>query len=62
MNLQLDNLRNAYLSGDTTLRNESENVALMAVQGPKAIEIVQRLPDLPLADLKFYHFLNAPAG
>ncbi|MBT8400875.1 MAG: glycine cleavage system aminomethyltransferase GcvT [Rhodothermia bacterium] len=51
-----------HLTGDTTLRNESENVALMAIQGPKAIEIVQRLTDLPLADLKFYHFLNAPAG
>ncbi len=51
-----------HLAGDTTLEDASDDVALMAVQGPKAVAIVQSLTDLPLADLKFYHFLKAGPG
>jgi aminomethyltransferase len=40
----------------------SAQTALLAIQGPRAIEIVGRLTDLPVADLKYYHFLAAPEG
>ena len=52
----------AHASGDVDLRDESDNIALMAVQGPRAIDIVQSLTDLPVSDLKSYHFLMAPGG
>ena len=44
------------------LENASEAVALLAVQGPKSIEIVQRLTDAPLGDLKYYHFTEITGG
>ncbi len=44
------------------VENVSDSVALIAVQGPAATGIVQSLTDLPVSDLKFYHFLQAPAG
>lgn len=44
------------------LTNVSDDVALLAVQGPRAIGIVQALTDEPLDDLKFYHFLQPSAG
>ena len=47
---------------DAALDNISEEVALMAVQGPEAIGIVQDMTDLPLDDIKFYHFLQPEAG
>lgn len=38
------------------MRNESDNIGLLAVQGPKAIDVLQRLTTVNLADIKFYHF------
>jgi aminomethyltransferase len=44
------------------VENVSDEVALIAVQGPEATAIVQTLTDLPVSELNFYHFLKAPAG
>ena len=44
------------------LENASDQVALMAVQGPKSLSIVQKLTDAPLDELKYYHFLEPPSG
>ena len=44
------------------LENASEEVALMALQGPRAFEIAGAVTDAPIGDLKFYHFLEAPSG
>ena len=44
------------------LKNISEDVALIAVQGPTAMEIVQSITDVSLDDLKFYHFIELPSG
>ena len=38
------------------LSNISENLSLIAVQGPKAVEILQNYTDLNLSAIKFYHF------
>jgi len=40
------------------LHNLSEQYALLALQGPKAETILQRLTDLPLAPVGFYHFVE----
>ncbi len=38
------------------LRNISENLSLIAVQGPKAIALLQNYTALNLSSIKFYHF------
>ncbi|MGE0587510.1 MAG: glycine cleavage system aminomethyltransferase GcvT [Cyclobacteriaceae bacterium] len=38
------------------LKNISENVCLFAVQGPKAVDILQKLTKTDLAAIKYYHF------
>ena len=39
-----------------TLTNASEDYCQIAVQGPKAVEIAQKLTDVKLEDIKYYHF------
>ncbi|MEZ4897862.1 MAG: glycine cleavage system aminomethyltransferase GcvT [Saprospiraceae bacterium] len=41
---------------DTRMVNISDQSALLALQGPKALEILQPLTDVNLAELKYYHF------
>ena len=49
-----------YTEGlDVTLRNDSEAYSLLAVQGPKATEILQTLTGVDLAEIKYYHFVIA---
>ncbi|MRJ08603.1 glycine cleavage system aminomethyltransferase GcvT [Ornithobacterium rhinotracheale] len=38
------------------ITNESDETSLLAVQGPKAIEAMQSLTDVNLAEIPFYHF------
>lgn len=38
------------------ITNESDDTSLLAVQGPKAIEAMQSLTDVNLAEIPFYHF------
>jgi aminomethyltransferase len=44
------------------VRDESDATALLALQGPRSLEIAGRVADLPLADLPYYHFLRPAAG
>lgn len=44
------------------LENASEEIALLAVQGPNAFAIVQKLTDVPLGEIKYYHFVRLPEG
>lgn len=47
-----------YTAGfDVTMRNDSDAYSLLAVQGPKATEILQTLTDVDLAEIKYYHFV-----
>lgn len=41
---------------DVELRNDSDAMALLAVQGKHAIDTVQKLTDVDVASLKYYHF------
>ena len=38
------------------LRNVSSEYCQLALQGPEALGILQKLTDLPLAEMKYYHF------
>lgn len=46
-----------HLEGDVEFKNVSESYAELALQGPKAEVILQKLTDTNLSQLKFYHFL-----
>jgi aminomethyltransferase len=50
----------AWLEGqleeDTEMENLSEQISLLAVQGPKAAEILQPLTSMNLLDMPYYHF------
>ncbi len=39
-----------------TLRNVSDEMSLLAIQGPEATSILQRLTEVQLSDLPYYHF------
>lgn len=41
---------------DVQLRNESDDYSLLAVQGPNAIQLLQTLTEIDLADIKYYSF------
>lgn len=38
------------------IENASDNIAQLAIQGPKAVEAMQKLTDVDLSAIKFYHF------
>jgi aminomethyltransferase len=46
------------LSEGVAIDNISDRIAQLAIQGPKAEMILQRLTDTPLGEIKFYHFQN----
>jgi aminomethyltransferase len=41
---------------DTRMINISEHTGLLAVQGPNAIKVIQKLTDVNLSDIPYYHF------
>ncbi|MAW21062.1 MAG: glycine cleavage system protein T [Flavobacteriales bacterium] len=38
------------------INNQSEEYSLLAVQGPKSIELLQELTNINLSEIKYYHF------
>lgn len=49
----LSKLAEAY---DVTLENQSDNTALLALQGPNSRDILQKLTETDLSAIPFYHF------
>src|SRR5436309_446469 len=43
---------------DATIDDISDDVTLLALQGPKAIEILQTLTNVRLSELEYYHFVE----
>lgn len=43
---------------DAVLENISDQLALIAVQGPRSFDVVQKITDEPLGSLDFYHFME----
>lgn len=42
------------------LENASDRMAQLAVQGPKAIDVLQQLTDIDLSAIPYYHFTHGP--
>ena len=56
-NIQKDfNWIQANLTPNVELKNISEKTSLLAVQGPKAVDVLQKLTSLDLANMKYYTF------
>lgn len=56
-NIEKDwNWINQHNQWNVQLENRSDEMSLLAIQGPKAIEAMQSLTDVNLADIPFYHF------
>ncbi|HCD9235211.1 glycine cleavage system aminomethyltransferase GcvT [Elizabethkingia anophelis] len=52
-----------YNTFGAKMTNASDDMSLIAIQGPKATEILQKLTDTPLADIPYYNFtIGAVAG
>lgn len=49
-------LRDHVEGFDVTLENRSDETAEVAIQGPKAQEILQKITDLDLNEIPFFHF------
>jgi aminomethyltransferase len=47
---------NSHSRADASVENISDDLTLLALQGPKAIDILQPLTDLQLSDIRYYHF------
>ena len=47
---------------DAALYNTSEHIALLALQGPRSLDIMQKLTDIPLRDIPYYHFVRPVPG
>ena len=56
-NIEKDwNWINQFLTPDVELENKSDDISLLAVQGPKAIETLQSLTDIDLSKMSYYTF------
>ncbi|NIO10443.1 MAG: glycine cleavage system aminomethyltransferase GcvT, partial [Deltaproteobacteria bacterium] len=47
----------SHSEGDVEVRDVSESYVLLALQGPLAAQILQRVTSVSLADLKPFHFV-----
>lgn len=48
----------SHADGEVELRNASDDYALMALQGPEAVAMLQPLTDLDLSAMKYYRFAD----
>ncbi len=47
-----------YLSGDVKLKNRSDDISLLAVQGPESLPTLQKLTQADLSSIPYYHFIR----
>tara|TARA_B100000902_G_C27315309_1_gene920954 strand:- start:1934 stop:3010 length:1077 start_codon:yes stop_codon:yes gene_type:complete len=47
---------NKHNTFDCIIDNQSENYSLLAVQGPKSVDLLQELTDVDLSKIKYYNF------
>jgi len=58
-NIEKDyNWLNEHLLDDVTLENHSDEISLIALQGPKSREILSKISESEISDLPFYYFLE----
>jgi aminomethyltransferase len=62
-NIEKDwNWINKHNDVGATIENISDQMSLLAVQGPRAIDILQKLTESDLSSIKFYHFIQGKIG
>ncbi|MBI5471086.1 MAG: glycine cleavage system aminomethyltransferase GcvT [Ignavibacteriae bacterium] len=44
--------------GDVTLKNQSDEISLLAIQGQKSLATLQQLTDVDLSKIEYYHFVE----
>ena len=49
---------NSHAKGDIRIENMSDNIGLVAIQGPRSRNILQTLTDSNLTNIQFYHFVE----
>jgi len=52
----------AHNNGDAEVENASDAIAQLAVQGPNAQVILQKLTEVDLGSIPYYHFVTGPLG
>ncbi len=52
----------SHVQGDVKVTNRSDDFALIAIQGPKAAEIVQKITKADLSSIKTFHFAYGNLG
>ena len=55
-----DWIKSHYQNENLELQNVSAEYCQIALQGPDAVSILQKLTNVPLAEIKYYHFRYAP--
>ncbi len=48
----------SHVEGDVSILNKSNDIGLVAFQGPKSRDILQTLTDSTLSQIEFYHFIE----
>ena len=48
-----------FNTSNVNIKNNSDDISLLAVQGPKAAQALQALTDISLSDMKYYTFKKA---
>jgi glycine cleavage system T protein (aminomethyltransferase) len=62
-NIEKDlNWINSHNNFDCRVKNESDSYALFAVQGPKALDVIQKITETKLGDLSYYTFVEGVVG
>ncbi len=51
-----------HLEGDVNLKNVSDETTLLAIQGPKAAELVRKIADVATDGVEYYHFCRGHVG
>ncbi len=51
-----------HKTGNVTTSNKSDDYSLLAVQGPKSVETLQKITDVNLDEIKFYTFNQGSIG
>jgi aminomethyltransferase len=49
-------------TGGAVLENSSDSISQLAIQGPKAEAVLQKITDINLADIKYYTFVTGRIG
>ena len=47
-----------HVSGDVKLKNRTDDISLLAVQGPRSLETLQKLTTADLSSIAYYHFIR----